>query len=465
MRCFIHSRWIALLALLAGVTLSPPSLADGELVAYLQRADASYHFDAVRSGPLDSGEYVELILTSQTWRDIPWKHQLFIFRPKHIDNGGKQALLFIDGGRWNPDYESGKGDLPREARVFARLAESIRAPVAVIRQVPFQPIFDLREDALIAYTFDRYLKTGDADWPLLLPMVKSALRAMDTVQTVADRQWHLKIERFTVTGASKRGWTSWLTAANDPRVAGVAPMVIDMLNMPEQIRLQRDTFGALSEEVQDFERIDLPKRLDSDNGHELLGMVDPYSYRAKLAQPKLILLATNDRYWPLDALSLYWDGLAEPKRVLYVPNQGHGIRDIDRLIGALSAVHRYSSRGEALPTLEWTFASVAGKLQLAVQPGRKPRHTLAWTASSPTRDFRDAHWSSHDCQNGRDTIKCAAPANPPQYTALYSEVTFNDRGEAPFSLSTAVCIIDSAGAMVRPCLNNNTSAPQVTRAH
>ena len=34
-----------------------------------------------------------------------------------------------------------------------------------------QPIFDGRkEDAIIALTFDEYLKTGEEDWPLLLPM-------------------------------------------------------------------------------------------------------------------------------------------------------------------------------------------------------------------------------------------------------------------------------------------------------
>ena len=45
---------------------------------------------------------------------------------------------------------------------------------AVVRQVPFQPMFgDLHEDGLIAHTFVEYTKTGDPTWPLLLPMVKS----------------------------------------------------------------------------------------------------------------------------------------------------------------------------------------------------------------------------------------------------------------------------------------------------
>jgi PhoPQ-activated pathogenicity-related protein len=277
---------------------------------------------------------------------------------------------------------------------------------------------------------------------------------MDTVQTVAQKEWNLSIERFTVAGASKRGWTSWLTTATDPRVTAVAPMVIDMLNLPEQIQLQRETFGSLSEQVQDYEKIDLPGHIDSDRGRQLVGMVDPYSYRARLTQPKLILLGTNDRYWPLDALSLYWRGLAEPKSVLYVPNQGHGMRDVDRLIGALSAVHRYSTQGEPLPSVAWNFTSSPHSLVVDVQSARKPARITAWSASSATRDFRDATWARHDCQRARKGTLCSQARNPSRYTALYSEITFRDRGEHDFSLSTAVCIVDAAGAMVRPCLDN-----------
>ena len=441
-------------ALLSCAALLPRAHAAGELADYVKREDSSYRWETVRSGKFASGDYLELILTSQTWRGIPWKHQLFLFRPKHVEAGAKQGLLYIDGGRWNPQYEGGQAELPRTAGIFARLADSIHAPVAVLRQVPFQPLFERREDALIAYTFDRYLETGEADWPLLLPMVKSAVRAMDTVQSVAGQQWNLHLEKFTVAGASKRGWTSWLTAAADPRVASVAPIVIDMLNLPEQVRLQRATFGGLSEQVQDYQSIDLPGRINSDAGRKLVGMVDPYSYRASLRLPKLMLLGTNDRYWPLDALSLYWEGLAEPKRVLYVPNQGHGMRDLDRVIGALSALHRYSAHDAALPALAWRFGSPAGKLEVTVQPGRKAQQVLAWTASAPTRDFRAARWSSHDCRRARGALVCDVAAHRSQYTALYSEVTFRDRGAPDFSLSTAVCIVDATGMMVRPCLDN-----------
>jgi PhoPQ-activated pathogenicity-related protein len=446
------ARIFALLLLAA----ASQAYADGELAKYVAQPDASYRWDIVKSGRVGSGEYVEAILTSQTWHDIPWKHQLFLFRPKKIDPDSKQAFLYIDGGRWNPEYETNpEHALPRQAAIFTKLADSLHAPLAIVRQVPFQPIFERRDDALIAYTFQRYFESGDVDWPLLLPMVKSAVRAMDAAQAIANQQWHLPIERFTVAGASKRGWTSWLTTATDSRVAAVAPMVIDMLNLPAQIPLQKETFGALSEQVKDYENIDLPGHIDSDRGRQLVSMVDPYSYRATLTQPKLILLGTNDRYWPLDALSLYWPGLAEPKRVLYVPNQGHGMRDVDRLIGALSAVHRYSVKDEPLPSVTWTFAPVGNRLQAEVHTDRKPARVTAWSASSPTRDFREARWISHACTRSRKGFDCVQPVHRREYSALYSEVTFKDRGEAAFSLSTAVCIVDAAGVMVRPCLENS----------
>jgi len=417
----------------------------GALASYLAVPDPSYTWREVRTTRLGKTDITELILTSQTWRGIPWKHQLILLRPSTLERSSTQAFLFIHGGRWKPEYETGQTQLPREARIFTNLAETLRAPVAVLRHVPYQPLFDRREDALIAYTFDHYLETGEPDWPLLLPMVKSAARAMDAVQVFARERWQLPVNAFTVAGASKRGWTSWLTAAVDPRVASVAPIAIDMLNVPAQIELQRATFGALSEQVQDYAAIDLPGRVNTERGRSLLAMVDPYAYRNDLHQPKLILLGTNDAYWPLDALKVYWDELPEPKRVLYVPNQGHGVRDLDRLVGGLSALHRYSAHGERLPVLNWTYKVQPDRLGVDVQSNRVPRRVIAWTAASATRDFREARWTSHRCSRAGDGYACSVPRPRGGYAAIYAELWFKDGGYPKFPLATVVCIAGADG--------------------
>ena len=440
----------------AFLPLLAPGLArgtsQGELARYIAVPDASYAWNEVNSRRLSSGRITELVLTSQTWRGIPWKHHLVLIRPANMDRSGKQVFLFIHGGRWKPEYENGfQGALPREAAYFMKLAETLRSPIAVLRHVPYQPIFERREDALIAYTFDQYLESGEADWPLLLPMVKSAVRAMDAIQAYAAEHWRMSVASFTVAGASKRGWTSWLTAAIDPRVASVAPIVIDMLNVPAQIALQRATFGKLSEQVQDYVSIDLPGRIDSERGRALLAMVDPYQYLAALTPPKLIVLGTNDRYWPLDALRLYWDGLPEPKRVLYVPNQGHGVGDFERLIAGLSAIHRYSARGKQLPTVTWDYATQAGRLGIDVQSDRRPRQVFAWTATSATRDFREAQWTSHRCKRDGENFACSVERPADGFVAMYAELWFQDRGYPRFPLSTVVCIAGGPAGGATAC--------------
>jgi PhoPQ-activated pathogenicity-related protein len=219
------------------------------LQEYVSRPDSSYAWTVRTRGKLGSGSYAELILRSQTWHDIVWKHQLFVYRPAKVKESA-QALLLIDGGSWKDELEakpdpSKPEQPPEKAMIFATLADMVQAPVAILRQVPQQPIFDGRkEDQIIALTFANYLKTGESDWPLLLPMVKSAVRAMDTVQELAKQEWQMDIEHFMVTGASKRGWTTWLTAASDPRVNALAPIVINMLNMAEHDKLQVESLGG-----------------------------------------------------------------------------------------------------------------------------------------------------------------------------------------------------------------------------
>jgi PhoPQ-activated pathogenicity-related protein len=266
------------------------------------------------------------------------------------------------------------------------------------------------------------------------------VRAMDAVAEFGKREWKIAPTKFTVTGASKRGWTAWLAAATDKRVKAVVPMVIDVLNMSAQMDHQHATWGALSEEIRDYTSLDVPNRLKGERGAALLSAVDPFSYRKQLTQVKLIVLGTNDRYWPLDALNLYWSQLPEPKRVLYVPNQGHGLQDIDRVVGAVIAAHRYAASGKLLPSATWSFGISPRSLDIHVKPDRAVRRVLIWSARSDTLDFREARWSSAECTQKQGSYSCSSARSDRGYTAVFAETAFSDGDDLSFSTSTTVCI-------------------------
>lgn len=453
---WINVRWIALsfvltalLALVAPVQAQPQAEAveaDEALSSYVALPDDSFNWTVRQRSRLGQSDCIELTLTSQTWRDIVWKHRLFLIVPDGVE-GDTDALLVIEGGRWQDAFAAPVSDdappmYPKQAILLAGLAQQLQAPLAVVLNVPQQPIFNGRtEDAIIAYTFDHFLNSGEWDWPLLLPMVKSAVKAMDAVQAFAEQDRELTIERFTVTGASKRGWTTWLTAAVDDRVMGLAPMVIDMLNLPEQLPHQYGSWGEYSGRIHDYTDINLPSRIDTPRGQALLKIVDPYSYRHQVTQPKLLLLGTNDGFWTLDALNLYWDGLEGERYVTYVPNADHDLAmDWRRVFGGIRALHRDAAGLEPMPSLTWDYEQTGSGVTLTVMPGDEASQVLLWSAQAPTLDFRNARWKSRPL-TGADGRYVAEVVNGSQkHTAIFAEVVY-PRAVLPLSLSTTIRIV------------------------
>jgi len=417
--------------------------ASGPLKAYVDKSDDSYHWAKRREGMIGGTQYAELTLTSQTWRDIVWRHQLFVFRPSTLDQGTKHGLLYIGGGTWREELAKSPTEsrLPGEARTFAALAETMKTPVAVLLQVPHQPIFGgLVEDQIISMTFDEYLRRPDPEGPLLLPMVKSAVRAMDATEEYAAKEWSLEVRTFTVTGASKRGWTTWLTGAVDDRVTAIAPMVIDTLNLGPQMRHQVAAWGDYSYKIHDYTERDLPGRFDTPRGRALGAIVDPYSFREGLTQPKLIMIGTNDHYWPLDALNLYWEDLVGDKYILYVPNARHDLKDPVRVIGSLNALHQHAATGKRLPKLSWQFDVGDRKATLKIASDLRPDRVSIWTATSATRDFRQAKWESFPTRltNGVHVGTLDVPASG--YAAMFGEAVY-ETDRIPCFFSTNVRIL------------------------
>jgi len=407
--------------------------ARADLFEYVKRPDNSFKWSVKDKVAAASGTVYTIELTSQTWQGIPCQHLMVVYVPEGV-KPTDSLFLWNDGGR--PDA--------LKSFLAFELSKRGKIPVAFLYGIPNQPLFEgKKEDALIAETFVRFLKTEDESWPLLFPMVKSLVRAMDALQAFAKTEWKTELKSFVVSGASKRGWTSWLTGAADPRVKAIAPCVIDTLNFGKQLPQQILSFGKPSEMVHDYTDRGLIPIPDTPAAKKLWAMVDPWMYRDKYTMPKLIVLGTNDPYWPQDALNLYWDGLKGDKWVLYVPNAGHGLdevhpdgrKDRNRVLSTLAHYARCETLNEPMPKVTWKHTDDNDRMKLTVTCDPAPKAVRLWVADAKTRDFRKSRWEEKPATLDKGTATGEVDRPTDGWRAFYAECEFEADGQ-PFYLST-----------------------------
>jgi len=416
---------------------------------YVAAPDTNYSHRLVNTvtGPGYTAYILEM--TSQSWRsrdevDRPlWKHWLTVIKPDNIVSD--TALLWITGGSndrdppTNPDW------------MVTGIALKSKTVVAELRMVPNQPLVfpdgggPRHEDGIIAYTFNKYIETGDKTWPLLLPMVKSAVRAMDTIQLqiLSASKGRLNIKKFVVSGGSKRGWTTWLTAAVDTRVIAIAPAVIDVLNMDEQMKHHFSAYGFYSKAIEDYGEMNVFERLDTPEGQALIQYIDPYEYRSRYTIPKFLLNSSGDQFFLPDSAQFYFHDLPEPKYIRYVPNTDHGLEGSDA-IESLFAFYASILTGAPLPQFTWKVTD-DGAIEVKTQT--QPKAVKLWQATNPkARDFRletiGPVWTSTDISSRGDGTYSAGVAEPEKgWTAFFVELTFDSGLGVSHKFTTQVYVV------------------------
>lgn len=420
---------------------------------YVYQADSHFEYRLVRSMNASNSRIHVLEMTSQKWLttdevDRPiWKHWLNVVVPKNVLSD--TSLLFIGGG-------SNKSDAPDKAdERLVQVAETSGSVVAELKMIPNQPLVfagdgeERYEDALIAYTWDKFLKTGDEKWPARLPMTKAAVRAMDTVSDFCstDKGGQVSVRDFVVAGGSKRGWTTWTTAAVDKRVRAIFPIVIDMLNVVPSFKHHFNAYGFYAPAVGDYESMGIMEWQDSPEYQKLMKIVEPFEYRDRLTMPKFMINATGDQFFLPDSWRFYYDELKGPKNIRYVPNGEHSLRETDAweslLAGYFSILHDV-----AIPELTWDSPS-PGHLMASIK-GATPKEVRVWKADNPkARDFRvdtiDRTWTSQkvqakDATGFRYEIQMESPEKG--WRAFMLEFTFkHPKVPVPLKMTTGVYVI------------------------
>ena len=443
----------------AGLCAASPETA---LDRYVKAPDSHFKYELVKTLPGAGYTAYVLDMTSQQYLTTAevnqpiWRHWLTVVKPAKVTS--KVGLLFIRGGD-NDDGAPGTADA-----LAARIATMTGAVVAVLNMVPSQPLVfagetrERVEDAIIAYTWAKYLHTGDEKWPLRLPMTKAAVRAMDAVTgfLASPAGGKLSVDKYVISGESKRGWTTWTTAAVDKRVVAIMPGVIDVLNIGPSFLHHYRAYGAYSSEVDDYVEAGIMQWAGTEEYKNLMQIEEPFSYRDRLTMPKFIINAAGDQYFLPDSSQFYFDQLVGEKYLRYVPNADHAVRDHTDVEESIAAYFESIVKHTPRPTFTWKIQPDG---RIVVDTVTKPSAVKLWQATNPNaRDFRVVNigpaYKSADLaplSPGHYVGQVSKPARG--YTAYFVELTFPTGGAYPLKFTTGVKVVPDTYPFAAPKVN------------
>ena len=417
---------------------------------YVARPDPAYRWELAKKFPGTGVSGFLLDMTSQNWltpeevNRTGWKHWVNIHRPDKVESD--VALLMIGGG-------SNEGKQPDKMDVFLQMvAEKTRTVTVELRMIPNQPLSFLgetrkrSEDSMIAFTWRKFLQTGDERWPARLPMTKAAVRAMDAVQEflASEAGGRIKVARWMVIGGSKRGWTTWTTAAVDKRVIAIAPVVIDTLNLNQSFLHHHAVYGFWAPAVGDYIEHGIMDWANTKELQALARIEDPYEYRDRLTLPKYIVNSTGDQFFPPDSSRFYFDDLKGEKYLRYVPNTDHGVTRRSDAADSLLTFYHSVVAGWKRPEFSWTL-SRDGAIDVTCKD--QPTAVKLWQAVNPeARDFRlEKIGPVYKSQvlapsaTGKYSVKLTRPEKG--YSASFVELTYRSPGGSEWKFTTAVKVM------------------------
>jgi PhoPQ-activated pathogenicity-related protein len=268
------------------------------------------------------------------------------------------------------------------------------------------------------------------------------------------------VGRFVVSGASKRGWTTWTTAAVDKRVIAIAPAVIDMLNVEPSFIHHYRAYGAWSDAVKDYTEQGIMDWMGTPQFRALMKIEEPYEYRDRLTIPKFMLNASGDQFFLPDSSQFYFDDLKGEKYLRYVPNTSHSLDKSDAL-ESLQAFYASVVGNTPRPHITWTYEKDGS---IKVVSKELPTNVQLWQAVNPeSRNFRldvlgPAYKNTPLKPSGPNTWVAKVAPPPTGWTAFFIEMTFAGAGKYPLKLTTGVRVLPDKLPHAAPVAKPRTQA-------
>jgi PhoPQ-activated pathogenicity-related protein len=439
---------LLIMAACGGPVIKPETTSP--LKEYVYAEDDAFRYEVIETEKGESWTEYRIKMVSGTWLteeevDHPeWWHWISIVVPDEVWE--TESMMFIGGG-------STEDTLPVSADILLiKAAVATGSIVSQISNIPFQPI-DFKgdqkegryEDDLIAYGWRLYLESGASPnmmkWLARFPMTRAVVRAMDVVQEISQNV-QKPVEEFFVTGASKRGWTTWTTAAVDDRVIGMAPIVIDLLNIVPSFNHHWQCYGEWSPAVEDYVTEGIMNRLNTEDFKKMLEIVGPYSFVDQLTIPKLLINGTSDEFFLTDSWKFYWEELKGDSYLQYVPNGNHGLSGSYRPM-SLIPFYQAVITGTAIPDFNWNISN--DTIYMEVDPTADYAIRKWEGVNEADRDFRiyvlGEAWEKEEIEwkaDGKYAIHISRPERG--FKGGLVEIIFNPDSAFPLTFTSGTVV-------------------------
>ncbi|MEX9248657.1 PhoPQ-activated protein PqaA family protein, partial [Salmonella enterica] len=370
-----------------------------------------------------------------------WQNGVDIYIPDSARE--KNALVVINNGSNNNGSGTPVAPTNFNEEELSRIAIATRTVVISVSNVPNQVLSyqgvttPLGEDNSVAYSWKLFI--GDThkyqDASLHIPMAASVSQAFRLAKKELTQQ---NINKFIVTGASKRGWAAWLTALSDPDVGAVVPFAMDLLNTQKSLEHMYQSYGKnWPVAFYPYYNQGIDQQVGTDKFARLMRLEDPLTYLNtdmgdRLKIDKYIINASGDDFYVPDNSHFYYGLLPGSKSLRVVPNSTHnGILSVAEQ-SLITFVNRFQEKQKLPEITENVQSRGDGKKELVVNFSEKPVAILQWTARNPAaRDFRyacDIKYNSVPVSlaTGDNTLSISLTTPDSGWQATYIEATFTD---------------------------------------